>query len=41
MKGSYLGSEHTDSEIKTQLIKLDAVLECSYEEIILNCKSFV
>ena len=35
MKGSYLGSEYTDSEIKTQLIKLDAVfLECSYEDII-------
>ena len=35
MKGSYLGSEYTESEIKKQLIKLNAnFLECSYEEII-------
>ena len=37
MKGSYLGSEYSDSDIETELIKMDAVfLKLNYEEIIVK-----
>lgn len=37
MKGSYLGSEYSDSDIETQLIKVDAVfLKLNHEEIIVK-----
>ena len=37
MKGSYLGSEYSDSNIETELIKMDAVfLKLNHEEIIVK-----
>jgi carbamoyltransferase len=37
MKGSYLGSEYSDSDIETELIKMDAVfLKLNHEEIIVK-----